>query len=370
MSKLALLVNPIAGMGGRVGLKGTDGSEALEKARSLGADPIAPKRAVKSLKVLCELKEDFELVTYPRYMGEKEAIEAGFNPKVLGELGSSETTPEDTKRASKSFLKENVDLLLFAGGDGTARDIMKVVGSELPIIGIPTGVKMHSAVFANTPEDAGRLTAKFLSEDLPLRDAEVMDVNEQAFRRDEIETELMGYVKTPYEPHLVQPGKVPTAPTGNEKRDKKSIARFIVSVMSEDQIYIIGPGTTTRAIEEELEIENPTTLGVDLIKNREIIAKDVREEEILQTINDQPATIIVSPIGKQGFILGRGNQQISPKVIRKIGKEKIIVIATPTKIESTPKLKVDTGDKELDEEFQGHIPIIVGFGLKRMLPID
>ncbi|KXB09339.1 hypothetical protein AKJ35_00970 [candidate division MSBL1 archaeon SCGC-AAA833F18] len=369
MRKLALLVNPIAGMGGRVGLKGTDGPEALEKARELGAKPIAPDRAVEALKILKEEARDLEVITYPSEMGEEETQEAGFNPQILGEIKPGETTAEDTKSAARDFLDQNIDLFLFAGGDGTARDIVSVINTEIPILGVPTGVKMHSAVFANTPEDAGKLAARFLSEGLPLREAEVMDVNEEAFRQDELDTELMGFAQTPYESKLIQAGKLPTAPTGYEKADQESIAQFIVGSMEDNRLYIIGPGTTTRAIKEELGIEDPTLLGVDLIKDRGLLVKDAREEQILQEAEDTPATIIVSPIGKQGFILGRGNQQISPKVIRKIGKDNIIIIATPTKLESTPKLKVDTGDPELDEEFQGHIPVIVGFGLRRTLPV-
>lgn len=370
MPKLALLVNPIAGMGGRVGLKGTDGPKALEKARELGAEPVAPDRAAEALKILKEEVEDLEIFTYPGEMGEGGAQEAGFDPQVLGEIKPGETTPEDTKSAVRDFLDQSIDLLLFAGGDGTARDIVSVIKTKIPVLGVPTGVKMHSAVFANTPEDAGKLAARFLTNDLPLREAEVMDVNEEAFRRDELDTELMGFAQTPYEPKLIQAGKLPTAPTGYEKADQETIAQFIVGAMDDDRLYIIGPGTTTQAIEEELGIKDPTLLGVDLIKNRRLLVKDAREEQILQELGDTPAIIIVSPIGKQGFILGRGNQQISPKVISKVGKDNIVVIATPTKLESTPKLKVDTGDPELDEEFRGHIPVVVGFGLRRTLPVS
>ncbi|MEA1904920.1 MAG: NAD(+)/NADH kinase, partial [Candidatus Hadarchaeota archaeon] len=200
MAKLGLIVNPIAGMGGRVGLKGTDGLEVLAKAKELGARPVAPVRAVEALRALRDTVTELELFTYPAEMGEDEAREAGFSPQVIGEIKSGETTAEDTKCAAKGLLAQDVDLILFASGDGTARDILDAIGTEVPILGIPTGVKMFSAVFSNTPGDAGKLAARFLGEELPVQEAEVMDVDESAFRRDRLESELKGYAKVPYEP--------------------------------------------------------------------------------------------------------------------------------------------------------------------------
>ncbi|MEA1905118.1 MAG: ATP-NAD kinase, partial [Candidatus Hadarchaeota archaeon] len=235
--------------------------------------------------------------------------------------------------------------------------------------GIPTGVKMFSAVFSNTPGDAGKLAARFLGEELPVQEAEVMDVDERAFRRDRLESELKGYAKVPYEPQLVQAGKVGTAPTGYERADQKAIARFVVESMEDGHLYLLGPGTTTRAVAEELGIRDSTLLGVDLIKNKKLLARDAREEQILQEMGNLPATIIMSPIGKQGFILGRGNQQISSRIIRRVGKENVLVLATSNKLAATPTLKVDTGDPKLDQEFRGHIPVIVGYWLKRTVRV-
>lgn len=369
MPKLGLIVNPIAGMGGRVGLKGTDGAEILAKARELGAKPVAPGKAVEALRALKRAGLELDILTYPAEMGEDEAREAGFEPQVIGDITPGKTTAEDTKRAAKDFLEGKVKLILFAAGDGTARDLIKAIGTKVPLLGTPTGVKMFSAVFANTPEAAGELAARFLEEDLPLREAEVMDVDEEAFRRNRLESELRGFARTPYEPQFVQAAKLPTAPTGYEKADQKAIARWVLESMEKDRLYILGPGTTTRAVAEELGIYDSTLLGVDLIKNKKLLAKDVREEQILREAKNLLATIIVSPIGKQGFILGRGNQQISPEVVRRVGKENILVLATSTKLASTPTLKVDTGDPELDREFRGHIPVIVGYWLKRTVRV-
>ena len=367
MKKLGLIVNPIAGMGGRVGLKGTDGPEIVAKALELGAKPVAPARAVEALNVLVHAGAKFELITYPAEMGADEVKEVGLGARVIGEITSGKTTGEDTKRAAGEMLERGVDLLLFAGGDGTAVDLIEAVGVRLPILGIPTGVKMHSAVFANTPKTAGEIAVLFLREGLPLREAEVMDIDEEAFRAGRLVAELKGYACVPYEPVMMQATKEGSA--GYELADQKAIARWVFELMDRERIYILGPGTTTRAVAEELGIYDSTLLGVDLIENYGLLARDVNEQQILRAVQGKQATIIVSPIGKQGFILGRGNQQLSPEVIRRTGKEDIWVLATPHKLGSTPTLKVDTGDDELDREFRGYIRVFTGYRQTRMVKV-
>lgn len=370
-NKIGLIVNPIAGMGGKVGLKGTDGPEIVEKARELGADPVAPERAVKALEKLKESDISVDVLTCSDEMGAMEAREVGFDFKIIHEIESGSTTPEDTKKAAENFLEKGVEIILFAGGDGTTRDIYDVVGKEIPILGIPTGVKMHSAVFANTPEIGGRLIARYLrGEGLELREAEIVDVDEEAFRQNELDTDLKGYGKSPYDPRWVQVAKSPTVTSGSEVEDQKSIAEWVVEQMEKNCLYVLGPGTTTRAVAEELGISEFTLLGVDLVKNGELVKKDVTEKKILEELEENSeAKIIVSPIGSQGFVFGRGNQQISPKVIRKIGTDNILILATPNKLAETPQLKVDTRDSELDEEFRGYARVILDYGTKRPIPV-
>ncbi|MBC7219512.1 MAG: ATP-NAD kinase family protein [Hadesarchaea archaeon] len=367
MKKLGIVVNPIAGMGGRVGLKGTDGPEILARARELGAEPVAPDRAVRFLCAFKNFSTKVSILSYPAEMGENEVREAGLEPAVIGSITSGSTTPEDTKRAAREMLAEKVDLLVFAGGDGTAADVLSAVDSKVPILGVPTGVKMHSAVFANTPEAAAEVAARFLLDGLPLREAEVMDIDEDEFRKGRLVAKLKGYALVPYEPTMVQSTK--EGSTGHELADQKAIARWVVEMMERGRIYILGPGTTTRAIAEELGIYDSTLLGVDLIEDYRLLAKDVNETMILEAIRSKPATIIVSPIGRQGFILGRGNLQLSPRLLRMVGKENLWVLSTPQKLAITPTLKVDTGDAELDDKFRGYIKVITGYRQSKMVKV-
>lgn len=367
MKKLGLIVNPIAGMGGRVGLKGTDGPEILAKARELGAKPVAPARAVEALRELKRANLKFELLTYPAEMGANETKEVGLEARVVGKIASGRTTAEDTKRAAREMLGLGVDLILLTGGDGTMSDAIEAVGTRVPILGIPTGVKMHSATFANTPQTAGEVVIRFMSEGLPLREAEVMDIDEEAYRENRLVAKLKGYARIPYEPVMMQASKEGSA--GYELADQKAIAQFVFELMERGHIYILGPGTTTRAVAEALGIQDSTLLGVDLIEDFKLLARDVNERQILEAIGGKPITIIVSPIGRQGFILGRGNQQLSPEVIRRAGKENIWVLATAHKLSSTPTLKVDTGDPELDREFKGYIRVHTGYRQTRMVKV-
>lgn len=369
--KIALVVNPIAGMGGRVGLKGTDGKEILKKAIELGAKPIAPLRAIEFLKEITNLKNAFELITYPKEMGEYEALEAGFKPRTVGSLNSQGSDAEDTKKAIKEFLKLNVDLILFVGGDGTARDILEVLSSvkkNTPVLGIPSGVKMHSSVFAINPRTAAKMVSSFIRQGLPITQGEVMDIDEEEFRKGRLSAKLYGYLLVPYEPTLLQSKKNPTLPINEELLNQLKIAKYIAENIQHNVYYILGPGSTVFALSRILMIEK-SLLGVDILKNNKIIAKDVNEKQILEIVNNKPAKIIVTPIGGQGFIFGRGNQQISPEVIRKVGKENIIVIATKNKLKNIKKLRVDTGDAELDEELKGKIKVLVGYGKEVLVEV-
>ncbi len=368
LKTVGFIVNPIAGMGGAVGLKGTDGKAILERAMILGAKPIAPARAESFLSEMKPVKGRIRLVVGAGRLGEDEARNRGFACAVLGKK-KKETTAEDTMKLARRITDAGADLLVFCGGDGTARDILNAVDNSLPVLGVPTGVKMHSAVFAVGPRAAARIAMQFLWEELPLREAEVMDVDEEAFRAGRVSARLYGYVLTPHEPDLIQGVKMASPMTESEMRNQAAIAIYVIENMKTDVVYIVGPGTTTRTIGDLLD-EKKTLLGVDLFCNKKLIANDVNEKQILEKINGKTTQIIVTPIGGQGFIFGRGNQQISPRVIREVGQDNIIVIAAEGKLRSLKSLRVDTGDPSLDDSLRGHIKVIADYKKEHMMRIE
>lgn len=347
---IGFIVNPIAGMGGATGLKGTDGKAILEKAVLLGAKPIAAARAEAFLTELALFKQSICFLVGAGDMGETEIKKRGFNYTVIGER-RLQTSSEDTKNIAQKMVELKVDLLVFCGGDGTTRDVLEAVGTKLPVLGMPTGVKMHSAIFAINPKAAVCVAFKFLRGELSVREAEVMDVDEQSFREGCLSAELYGYMLSPYEPRLIQASKIASPTTENEVRTQAAIAIYVIESMQPETLYIIGPGTTTRTISDLLNQEK-TLLGVDLFVNKKIVRKDVNEKDILQFLIGKSAKIIVTLIGGQGFIFGRGNQQISAKIIQQVGLDNIIVVATEGKIQSLKSLKVDTGDSALDAMFK------------------
>ncbi|NLI73382.1 MAG: ATP-NAD kinase family protein [Euryarchaeota archaeon] len=357
--KVGLIINPIAGMGGSVGLKGTDSIEILNEALRRGAESISGTRAFEALQSAGDLRA-YQFFTAGGLMGEsvlKELVER----MVVVYEPSDKTSREDTKKAASALMDTEIDVLVFAGGDGTARDIMDIVGDEITVIGIPSGVKMHSGVFANTPRDAGLLLKRYRIEELSSHLAEVMDINESEFRKGRLSAHLYGYMLVPEDQGLIQSFKLTVRGSG-ERDYKEAIGRYIADNIDHNKLYILGPGTTIEAIGRELDVDK-TLLGVDAFQNDKLVAKDVDEAALLELLDGvKDAEIIVTPIGAQGFIFGRGNQQISSRVIRRVGISNITVVATPVKMRETKRLKVDTGDQALDEELRGYSRVIIGYG--------
>lgn len=360
LKKVGFLINPVAGMGGAVGLKGTDG--LAEEAVARGAEPVAPRRARATLKELLGLGALF--FTASGDMGESALRRAGLEFQVVFQT-SEKTSAEDTKEVCRSLIEEGVDLVVFCGGDGTARDVSGVIGSQVPIIGIPAGVKMHSGVFAISPQAAGELVRGYLEGDLKTRETEIVDVDEEKYRAGTLDTKIYGIARTPYLPALVQERKQIYS-ASSEEEFKQEIAIFASEFMRDGSAYILGAGTTTAKIAEVLGVEK-TLLGVDVVKDGRVICRDASERDILRIIYEvERAKIIVSPIGAQGFVLGRGSQQISPEVLRKAGPENLIIVATPHKLKETPRLLVDTGDFDLDETISGRRQVICGYRIAQL----
>lgn len=359
-ARIGLVVNPVAGMGGRVGLKGTDGPGVVEQARRLGARPEASERAAEALRTLARLVPAADVLTYAGAMGAEAARAAELSLQVVGGVDAEVTSREDTCAAVQAFADAEVDLILFAGGDGTARDVMDAIDDRLPVLGIPAGCKMHSAVFATTPTAAGELAARFATSDsarLPLRLAEVMDIDEDAYRADRLSARLYGYLRVPAERRLMQGAK--SSRPASEDAAVEGIADDLVSEMDEDTLYVVGPGTTTRPLFERLGLAK-TLLGVDALRGRRLVGRDLNEREILDLVAQAPgAKIVVSVIGTQGYVFGRGNQQLSAQVIRLVGRENIIVLATREKLAGLPtrRLLVDTGDAETNQMLTGYLSV-------------
>lgn len=354
MYRLGFVVNPIAGMGGRVGLKGTDGK--VDEARARGAEMRAPDRAREMLTELADTGTDVTLYTWGGPMGAAEATEAGFDPEVLGHPDGGETGPEDTRRAVQAFLREDLDLILFVGGDGTAADVAETVaeaGEKTPILGVPAGVKVYSAVFAVTPEAAAHIAVSFDSTER----AEVNDIDEDEYRDGEVHTELRALATVPVAPQR-QGGKQLSGGT------VEGLAEGFVEDIEEGRTYVLGPGGTLGTIKEKLGIDG-TALGVDVYRDGEVLVADGAAEDIRDALGDRN-TVVVSPIGGQGFIFGRGNQQISPEIIR---NSEIAIVASRRKLDDIGALRVDTGDADLDDSLRGWQRVRVGRYETRLMEV-
>jgi predicted polyphosphate/ATP-dependent NAD kinase len=364
--RVGLIINPIAGMGGMVGLKGTDTDDVLQEAIKRGARPLAQERTLMALRAAGDLK-GYEFFTAGGSMGEDVLRQCDARMTVV-HRPPTRTTDKDTTESCSALLQAGIELLMFAGGDGTARDVMDVVGEKVPVIGIPSGVKMHSGVFANTPRDAGVLLRRVRVEGLSSRPTEVMDIDEDEFRHGRISASLHGYMLTPEEPRLMQPFKLALG-GGSEDEHKEAIAEYFVGRMRPGTLYVLGPGTTVEMVGRRLDVDK-TLLGGALGADSRLVAKAVDEEDIWQALGRyEEARIVVSPIGAQGFIFGRGNQQISPRVIRKVGVRNVVILATPHKMQETRTLHVDTGDQELDEVLRGYGKVVIGYGKQLVVPI-
>ena len=359
MKKLGLIINPVAGLGGSVGLKGSDGM--VEEALARGAVPQAERRAEVALQELLGIQKTITVYTGPGAMGGDLAARMGFACVVQGGPNEENTTAEDTRALSRWLQEQGVDLILFAGGDGTARDICTTAGETAVFLGVPAGVKIHSPVYARSPATAGRLAALYLQEQVTdVIEDEVLDIDEEQYRREFINTRLYGYLRIPQEPDYTQCRKCSSS--SNEEDSMVAIADYVADTMKKDTYYIIGAGTTTRAVMRELELEN-TLIGVDLVYNYELVANDIYGKQILEHIGDSPVKLVVTVTGGQGFLFGRGNQQLTPEVLRRVGKENIIILATKDKILKLrgQPLLVDTGDAELDAYLSGYHSVICDY---------
>lgn len=371
MFKLGVIINPVAGLGGSAGLKGSDGSAIQAEARARGAEARAPERMRRALQALQPWKGNFHIYCISGEMGEATLQTLEFPYTVVGHPAAAQTTPTDTYAAAQALQRLGVDLLLFAGGDGTARNIADAVGHEQVVLGVPSGVKMHSAVYAISPEAAGQVVGALLDHQLvPLAERDVRDIDEVAFRSGQVKTRWYATMKVPEAPHFLQQAK--NSGVQEDELAQQDLAHELIDQLEDDTLYIVGPGSTTWVFLQELKVGG-SLLGVDLLLNREVFASDVSAWDIAVALEQHagPVKIVITVIGGQGHIIGRGNQQLTPDILRKVGKHNILIIATNEKIRALGRrpLLVDSNDPELDQMFTGYMPVITGYRETILYPV-
>lgn len=364
---LGLIVNPLAGIGGAAALKGSDG--VAEQALALGAAPRAAERTRQALEALLPLRERLRFLTFPGPMGGDLLAEMGFHFEVIGELAGERTSAEDTRRAVTLLQDAGVALILFAGGDGTARDVAAVAREGQPVLGIPAGVKIHSGVYAVSPRAAGELARRLVEGGLVrLAQGEVRDLDEAALREGRVAARWYAELTVPEEGRFMQ--HVKQAGVETEELVLADIADWLRDTWEDGVRYVFGPGSTLHGLARELGLET-TLLGVDVIENGEVIARDVTEQQLFELVDDYPSWLLVTVIGGQGHVIGRGNQQISPRVLRAIGLERLRVVATKRKLgtlEGRPLL-VDSGDPQLDASFPDALRVWAGYKEELLYPL-
>ena len=363
--KLGLIVNPVAGLGGPLGLKGTDGALA-EIARQRTQSVHAATRATRALAALKVGQRNFDLYAAGGAMGVDAAEAEGLTAKTVYRPVQP-TGPDDSIEAARRMLGERVDLLLFSGGDGTARDIMRAVGDACPVLGIPAGVKMHSAVFARTPGEAGQIAAALVEQQAEKREYAPADVVD---RDDDGIPHLFGTMRVPADPRRMQPAKASFGGRGELRL--RGACEKLASQARKHPLTIIGPGSTTLMLKQLLE-GGATLLGVDVYAYGRCIAQDADERRILNSAKATDSGLLIhGVIGGQGFLIGRGNQQISPEVIRRIGQQNIIGLASIEKIATLPdhSLFADTGDDGLDRELAGYVRVQVSAANQILMPLN
>jgi predicted polyphosphate/ATP-dependent NAD kinase len=367
--KVGLLINPIAGMGGAVGLKGTDGRKTLREAKRKGAKPVSPERALRFLKEVQRRDNNIEFLVAPGNMGENVASQLKLQHESIGRIGRT-TSSEDSVRIMRLMKNKKADLIVFCGGDGTARDVSEGVGQETPVLGIPAGVKIYSSVFAINLEAAAESTVAFLEGQIPKKLGEIVDVDEVAFRKNRLSVKLFGYLTIPDSGPLMQGSK--SATSLSEDAELNAIAEYLVEEIDPVSTYILGPGSTVERIAERLGVKK-TLLGVDVVKgDGKVLGRDMNETALLGLVSKSSTKIIISPIGGQGFLFGRGNQQISPDIIRRVGVGNIMVVGSRSKIEALHprRLLTDSGDEETDRQLRGYRRVITGYREEMVVKVE
>jgi predicted polyphosphate/ATP-dependent NAD kinase len=395
--RIGIVVNPDAGLGGRLGFKGSDGRAA--EARSAGAVDRAGPRMHQTLEALKTLLSsslnrsnlELECLGWKGRMGDT-WIPTPSEKMFFTHIGETpaETSVTETSQLVTALIEAGAEAILYAGGDGTTRDIANTLASiskeaqEIPLIGVPGGVKMHSGCFATTPKAAAEVTLAFLLGDLRCAITEVMDLDEEIYQEGVWKVRMYGEAWTPSSPRFMQGAKEQVERT-SESDTIEGLARHVESLLSSDENLMIiwGSGGTIQRMGEFCG-EELTLLGIDIlgpVKNgKRKLFRDLNEQQLLEIIaqhvdgngEPRPRLLLLSPMGGQGFLIGRGNLQLSPEVLVMIGIDNLLGVATPAKLIGLSAVRIDTGDTELDQVFQTKrfIKILQGFRTTRLIRIE
>lgn len=356
--KIGFIVNPIAGLGGKKAWKGTDSFDSawefFEKGESHAFERV--KTALSSLS--SSLPLIFYICADP--MGEELLSSLPFEKHLEYTPSKSITTAQDTKNACTALIQKKVDLIVFVGGDGTARDVASVISDKIPILGIPSGVKMFSGCFLYRPSDFGDIIEAMVKEDVDFAPEDIMDVDEKLFRENKVHATLFGQSIVPQKPGLIQGGKVSSSSDTSDSFFSMSLELEEVYKINEG-IVLLGTGSTIFHVMKELELEK-TLLGVDVLTNGKLTHKDVDENLLFEIVEGQDVKIVLTPIGGTGFIFGRGNQQISARILNSVKSLQIIIISTETKLETIDALQLDLNEQVTISDIKnGFVKVLVGF---------
>lgn len=357
--RVGILVNPIAGLGGRGGYKGSDLD--WQAALDAGYEPQAQERGQRFVAAAEEATRDpIDWLTVPGAMGVPGVPTIEAPNKTVGD-----TTPQDTQEQAKALRDAGIDLLCFVGGDGTATDVARAVGDSVPCLGIPAGVKITSPVFGHDPEEAGYLVAH-LAPGFETVARDVTDLDEEAYRQGRLDTHLTGSLAVPLSP-FVQGGKVATT----QETPLEPLVDQVLENWDPDALWLVGAGSVCMAVKKRFWGE-PTLLGVDAIVGDKIIATDLNDRDLEALLADhegRPARLLLSVIGGQGMLLGRGTQVFTPTVLRRIGWDNIVIAAPPEKLLGLSALHVDSGDPDWDAEAPKYLRVISGWHETRMVRV-
>ena len=374
--RVGVVVNPDAGLGGRLGFKGSDGR--AKEARAAGAEDRAGPRMLQCLNKLESLlisslnrgKVKPEIYALDGRMG------GHWIPKDYNSIGDTPdtTSAEDTNKLVNQLIDCDVDVILYAGGDGTTRDIVNALDEQkIPLIGVPGGVKMHSGCFATTPNAAAEVLFSFIIGDLMSSITEVMDLDEEVYLTGSWKVRMYGEALTPASPRFMQ-GAKQQVERSSEEEIIEGLANHIDELISNNPNLMVvwGSGGTLRLIGQLIGHEL-TLLGIDIQHENKIHA-DLNEQELIQILSshDGEKLLLLSPMGGQGFLIGRGNLQLSPDVLRIIGVESILGVATPAKLMGLSHVRIDTGDESLDDEFRARkfVKMLQGYRTTRVIRVS